>query len=289
MLDSDDRIDASLVKRLVASQFPQWAQLPVAPVENSGWDNRTFHLGSKMSVRLPSGPAYAPAVQKEQKWLPILAPNLSQQIPKPLALGQPSDDFPWHWSVYQWLQGEVASRQRVTDLNQFAKDLARFLMELQQVDAQGGPVGTHRGGSLQIWDEQAQAAITALRGKIDGRKAKRLWAQALSAPFNARRVWFHGDVAAGNLLVREGRLAAVIDFGGLGVGDPACDLTIAWTFMDAASRKTFREALAVDEALWARGRGWALWKALIVMAKLIDTNAIEKDASAYAVSQILGD
>ncbi|MGK0223111.1 MAG: aminoglycoside phosphotransferase (APT) family kinase protein [Limisphaerales bacterium] len=289
MPDESSRIDVPLVERLISTQFPQWAHLPISPVELSGWDNRTFHLGSEMTVRMPSGKHYASAVEREQKWLPIFAPKLPLPISTPLAMGKPNDEYPWQWSVYRWLQGDVATYERIDDLDQFAADLAGFLRQMQQMDTSGGPSQKLRGGSLEIYNAQARAAIEVLRGEIDWRLATEIWEKALRARFTASPVWFHGDVAAGNLLVRHGKLEAVIDFGGMGVGDPACDTTIAWTFLTATTRQAFRETLRVDDAIWARGRGWALWKGMIVMAKLIDTNAIEKASSAYTVSQVLED
>ncbi len=285
------RIDVALVTQLVAQQFPQWAHLSIAPVSNSGWDNRTFHLGTQMSVRLPSAPQYARAVEIEQKWLPVLAPQLPLAIPKPLAQGRPGEGYPWPWSVYQWVEGDVATWEGVADLPSFAETLATFLAALQRLDTAGGPTRTMRGGSLDMWAAQAEAARLQLArdGRIDGDAAAEIWSAAMDAPFEAAPVWFHGDIARGNLLVKDGRLRAVIDFGGLGVGDPGCDMVIAWTFLDAASRSLFRERVGVSDTVWRRGRGWALWKAMIVEAGLIETNAIEAASSRYALDQLLGD
>jgi len=283
------RIDVPLVQQLISTQFPEWAHLPITPVKLSGWDNRTFHLGNKMSIRLPSRQHYAAAVAKEQKWLPIFAPELPLPIPVPVAMGAPSELYPWQWSVYRWLPGEIATHESISNLHQFATDLARFLRHMQNMDTSGGPSRKLRGGSLQIYDEQIRTAIDVLRADIDWRLATEIWEAALQAPFDAAPVWYHGDVAAGNLLVRDGKLAAVIDFGGIGVGDPACDTTIAWTFLNAPARQTFKQQLQPDPAIWTRGRGWALWKGLIVAAELIDTNAIEKASSTYAIAQVLAD
>ena len=260
-------IDVPLVCRLVAAQFSQWAGLPVRPVALSGWDNRTFHLGADMTVRLPSAAGYVPAVEKEQRWLPTLAPHLPLPIPAPIAKGVPGEGYPWPWSINRWLDGENATLDRIADLTRFGEDLAVFLIALQRVDGTGGPLaGAHsfyRGSSLTHYDAETRWAITALGDRIDGGAATALWEAALAATWPGPPVWFHGDVAAGNLLVRHGRLAAVIDFGTSGVGDPACDTVIAWTLLSGASRAAFRTALGADDAMWARGRGWALWKALI--------------------------
>ena len=293
-------IDIALVKGLIAEQFPQWAHLPVTPVEPGGWDNRTFRLGTDMSVRLPSAEHYAAAVVKEQTWLPKIAPLLPLPIPSPLAMGGPGLGYPWKWSVYNWLPGEVACAGRINDMPRFAMELAAFLLALQRIDTADAPPAptpptpptppTHRyrGGSLLIWDEQARAALTVLRDDIDVDAAAAIWQQALNAEITADPVWFHGDVAAGNLLVEDGELCAVIDFGGLAVGDPACDLAIAWKFFDASSRDIFRSAYGADDAMWARGRGWALWKAMIVVANLIETNTLEAGSAQYVLDELLG-
>jgi aminoglycoside phosphotransferase (APT) family kinase protein len=251
------------VRRLIATQFPQWAGLPVRPVATPGWDNRSFRLGDDMLVRLPSHESYARAVAKEQRWLPALAPHLPLPIPRPLAHGSPGEDYPFHWSVLRWLDGEPAHGSAIGDLTTFAADLAGFLRALRQVDPAGGPEpGIHnwfRGGPLTVFevrlqhglgDREAPPAVTAI------------WQDALATTWDGPPVWFHGDVYPGNLLLRGGRLSAVIDFGSCGVGDPACDLAVAWTMLDGPSREVFRDRLGVDDAMWSRGRGWALWKAV---------------------------
>lgn len=263
-------IDVSLVRRLLV-QFPQWADLPVKRVAFDGWDNTTFRLGEDLSVRLPSAQAYAGQVEKEHRWLPRLAPLLPLPIPVPLAMGVPANGYPWHWSVYRWLEGENATIKSIADLQQFATTLAQFLAALQRIDpADGPPPGQHnffRGGPLTTYDSETRDAIATLRGKIDADAVTAVWEAALRATWHGPPVWLHGDVSAGNLLVEKGRPNAVIDFGCTAVGDPACDLTIAWTLFSGESRDAFREALPLDRATWARGRGWALWKGLITLVK----------------------
>jgi aminoglycoside phosphotransferase (APT) family kinase protein len=259
-------VDADHVRRLVAGQFPGWADLPVRPVADGGWDNRTFHLGAAMLVRLPSAAEYAEAVDKEHQWLPVFAPQLPLPVPTPVAKGEPGAGYPYPWSVYQWLDGEPASADRIADPVRFALDLAGFLAALQSVDTAGGPrPGQHnwyRGGTLRTFDGEANRGLAALDGHIDVELAGEIWQDALDARWDGVESWFHGDVAQGNLLLEDGELAAVIDFGTCGVGDPACDLAIAWTLLTAEGWQAFRERLVVDDATWARGRGWALWKAL---------------------------
>ena len=263
-----DAITADLVRRLVAAQHPRWADLPVTPVPRSGWDNRSFRLGDELLVRLPSAEGYVDAVAKEQHWLPLLAPHLPLPVPEPVAAGVPGEGFPWPWSVYRWLPGEPLLGGPPVDRVALARDLAAFLGALRTAPGTGPGPGQHnwfRGGPVAYYDDGTRAAIAALGDAVDGDAAAAVWEGALASTWQGPDVWFHGDVADGNLLVRDGRLAAVIDFGTSGFGDPACDLVAAWTLFDGASRAAFREAVAADDGLWARARGWALWKALITL------------------------
>lgn len=286
-------IDLSLVRRMVATQFPQWSDLSIRPVAFSGWDNKTFHLGEHMIVRLPSAERYSTQVKKEQHWLPRLAPFLPLPIPVPLAMGEPTDGYPWNWSVYRWLDGETAEIEQIANLRQFATDLAEFLVALQQIDPIGGPpAGSHsfyRGGPLTTYDAETRQAIAALGQGIDTDAVTAVWEAAMAATWHGSPVWFHGDVSTGNLLVVGGRLSAVIDFGTSGVGDPACDLSIAWTLFGGESRDAFRAILPLDGATWARGRGWALWKSLIVFAGLSGTNPLEVEKSRLVIDEVLAD
>ena len=286
-------IDADLARRLVAAQFPQWAHLPIRPVDHGGWDNRTFHLGDHMTVRLPSAAGYRHQVEKEQHWLPRLAPHLPLPIPVPLAQGEPTDEYPWPWSIYRWLEGEPAITAPIADKTRFAKDLAAFLVALQAINAAGGPLpGAHnfqRGGPLAFYEREARDAIVALGDSIDGAAATAVLDAALASVWTAAPVWFHGDIAYGNLLVRDGRLGAVIDFGTSGIGDPACDLAIAWTFFAGESREAFRQGLPLEPDTWARGRGWAIWKALIVAAGTAGANPRDRDASRQVIDEVIAD
>lgn len=286
-------IDVALVRRLVATQFPQWVDLPITPVELDGWDNRTFHLGDHMTVRLPSAEGYAPQVEKEHQWLPKLAPPLPLPIPVPLAKGAPNGDYPWHWSIYQWLQGEIATVERIADLSAFATSLAQFLTALQYIDSAEGPAaGSHsffRGAPLAVYDAETRQAITTLGNTVDAEATQAVWETALRATWQGPPVWFHGDIAAGNLLVNDGHLSGVIDFGCSGVGDPACDTTIAWTLLSGESREAFRATLRVDKATWARGRGWALWKALITLVEYIHTDPAKAEEARRVIDEILAD
>ena len=286
-------IDAALVARLIASQFPQWADLPVRPVEFGGWDNRTFRLGERMAVRLPSRANYVAQVEKEQRWLPKLAAALPLPIPRPLARGRPAEDYPWPWSIYEWLDGQTAAHELIPDKRRFAVDLAGFLCALQRAAASGGPAaGPHsffRGGPLSTYDAETRLAVAKLGALIDATAVLAVWDAALAAVRTGAPVWVHGDVAPGNLLVVDGRLSAVIDFGCSAVGDPACDLAIAWTFFKDADREAFRARLGLDAGAWARGRGWTLWKALIVWAALPGANPLEAKASPRIIEELVAE
>lgn len=284
-------IDIFLVKALIASQFPQWGHLEIKPVEHGGWDNRTFHLGDTMLIRLPSAECYASKVEKEQRWLPKLAPFLPLAIPAPVAMGNPTREYPWHWSIYKWIEGETVSDKNVVDQIQFARDLAQFLVALQKIDTTGGPIaGEHnfyRGGSLRVYDSEVREALRVLGDSIDSAVVTELWNRALEVEWNKDPVWIHGDIAVGNLLIEDGKLKAVIDFGGLAIGDPACDYVIAWTFLTQESRHVFKEALSVDNATWNRARGWVLWKALIICAQLCGTDSNQQKQSRKVLQEIL--
>jgi aminoglycoside phosphotransferase (APT) family kinase protein len=286
-------INKPLTHQLISSQFPQWAHLPITPVEPGGWDNRTFRLGEQMLMRLPSAAHYADKVQKEQYWLPKLAPLLPLPIPTPVAMGKPTDQYPFPWSIYRWIEGQTASHENISNPNQFAIDLAHFLRSLQRIDITGGPLaGPHnfyRGGSLKTYDAETQEALIKLHDKFDTSIAEKIWYRAIASKWHNPPVWIHGDIAPTNLLVKDGKLTAVIDFGGLGIGDPACDYAIAWTFFDNESRNTFRTTLGVDDETWNRARAWALWKALITVAQLPGTNSTEQEKSKRVIDEIIAD
>ncbi len=279
-LHKDNKIEISLalVQQLVCEQFPQWAYLPIKPVESSGWDNRTFHLGDTMTIRLPSNAQYAPQVAKEQHWLPTLAPHLPLTIPKPVTMGKPSNEYPWHWSIYQWIEGTALTHAHITDLNLFAISLAKFLKALQQCDTSSapsaGPENFYRGGSLKVYDADTRKAIAKIENKKLAKTLTSIWETALASTWQHDPVWIHGDIAVGNLLVKNGKLVAVIDFGQLAIGDPACDLVIYWTFLSGQSRNIFREALNLDDDTWDRARGWVLWKTLCAPIAGTDCNKI---------------
>lgn len=280
-------IDAHLVKRLIAAQFPHWRGLPVTPVEHDGQDNRTYRLGEDMTVRLPTAAGYAPAIAKESRWLPRLAPALPISVPTILATGAPCLGYPFPWSVRRWIPGETSDRVPVDNMTELALSVAGFIRALQRCDTTGAPAaGAHsyyRGTPPSHYDQQARRCLNTLTNRIDTALATTVWENALATKWDRSPVWFHGDLAPTNLLVDDGKLAAVIDFGTCGVGDPACDLVIAWTLLSGDSREAFRRAVDQDRDTWARACGWALWKAMLT---LTDHASADRDSATRTQSLI---
>ncbi|MEO3800111.1 aminoglycoside phosphotransferase family protein [Nonomuraea sp. B1E8] len=261
--DTRPTITESLARRLVDTQFPQWAGLPLKLLDPAGSDHVIYRLGEQLSVRLPRHAGAIGQAAKELEWLPRLAPHLPLAIPVPVGVGEPGFGYPWRWAVSRWLEGEVATVEALAHSSAAAVQLAEFLVALQQYAPDGVQTLEARddltGQSLESRDQATRAAIARVGDVFDATAMTVLWEEALNAPaWDGPPVWFHGDFHTGNLLTLDGRLNAVIDFGGLGIGDPACDLTIAYTLMSAGSRAAFRAALGVDDATWTRGRGWAL-------------------------------
>ena len=287
--------DVDLVRRLLLDQFPQWAGLPLWPVPSGGTDNALYRVGDCLVVRLPRLRVTRAALEKERRWLPVLAPLLPVPVPVPIAEGMPAAGYPWKWSVYRWLEGEDATVQPVLDLSRLATDLAQFVAALQRIDPTGGPSAGRdnffRGMPLSTRDEPTRSAIESLSKTIDVGAATAEWESALRTPeWPDAPVWVHGDLDRRNLLVKQGRLAAVIDFGGLGVGDPACDVMLAWKVLSAETRAIFRAELGVDDATWARAHGWALSQALIELQYYtMDTNPVLFREAQHWIAEVLGD
>lgn len=294
MHDGEVATNASLVQRLLAVQFPQWADLPIKPVPSAGTDNALYRLGDDMAVRLPRVEWTTGQVDKEHQWLPGLAPCLPLAIPVPLVKGKPGEGYPWNWSVYRWLDGENATIERLTDSRQAAVDLAQFIAALQRIDPTGGPPpGSHglsRGQPLATRDTFTREAIAALRGTLDADTATLVWDAAIKAPaWHGPPVWLHADLQSGNLLATQGRLSAVIDFGCLTVGDPAFDVMTAWLYLPAQVRNVFRAELQVDDATWVRGRGLALSVGLIALPYYQQTNPVLAEIARRAIDEALAD
>lgn len=282
-------IDTALVRRLVAGQFPAWADLPVEPVPSSGTDNAMYRLGDDLAVRLPRIPAAAGNVALEQEWVPLLAPLLPVAVPAPVGLGTPADGYPHPWSVLRWLPGANPAVGGLAEPGQLALDLAAFVTALRRVDPAGAP-RSGRGLPLATRDAPTRAAIAASDGLVDIAAVTAIWEDSLRIPpWSGRAAWTHTDLSPGNLLVRDGRLAAVIDWGIAGVGDPTVDLIIAWNLLPASARRTFRDALAVDDDTWRRGRGWALSISIIQLPYYQHTNPALAENSRHVIAEILAE
>lgn len=261
-----------LVRSLVAEQFPAWAHLPVRALPVGGTDNAIFRLGDELAVRLPRRGDWRPeSLDKELTWLPRLAPHLPLPIPAPVARGVPGAGYPLGWAVVRWLPGEDGTVAQL-DLARAAVDLAGLLSALARIDASGGPVPAGRGGPLEPRDPFVRESVTALGRLVDAGAVLAAWEDSLAAPvWDGPPVWVHGDLDLRNLLVQDGRITGVLDWGSCAIGDPACDVKVAWAVLDAPARRVFRKLLAVDDATWARGRGWAVSQAVIALAYYLDT------------------
>lgn len=286
-------LDDDLVRRLVAGQFPRWAGLLVERFPSGGTVNAMYRLGDDMVVRLPLVKGGAEDVSMEQEWLPRLAPRLATAIPEVLGAGEPAEGYPWRWSVYRWLAGENPEAGALSEPVLLAKDLAGFVAEMRSITLPGAPAA-YRGGPLASLDASTRAAIEELRGipeeGVDCDAVAALWEDALRSPgWDGPPVWLHADLMPGNLLVDGGRLTSVIDFGCMGVGDPACDLFPAWNLLPADARDVFREALGVDDATWRRGRGRTLSQALIALPYYRRTNPAMAHNARHVIRAALGE
>ena len=285
-LETDD----ALVRRLLAAQFPAWAELPIEALPAGGTDNAIFRLGDELSVRLPRRRDWAPgSLDKEFEWLPKLARFLPLSVPTPVARGAPGEGYPHEWAVYDWLDGEDAAGAPL-DLPRAAADLAELIEALRSIDPAGAPSPSGRGGPLRPRDRDTRAGIAALADSIDVDAVTAAWEDALAAPdWDRSPVWIHGDLDARNLIVRDGRITGVVDWGCLCAGDPACDVKVAWAVLDAETRPIFREQLEIDDATWARGRGWALSQAMIALPYYLHTYPVIVQEARRWLAEVLAD
>lgn len=282
-------IDQSLVRRLLAKQFPQWGDLRLVPIRSAGTDNALFRVGEDMVVRLPRIEAAVSGVEKEARWLPRLAPLLPVPIPIPVAVGVPAEGYPWTWGIYRWIEGENPTPGHIADVDTLTHELTDFIGALHDVDLRGGPPA-RRGAPLEVQDDEARSALAQLNRSIDTDAANAAWDQALATPaWSAAPVWVHGDLLPGNLLVRGSHLSGVIDWAGLGIGDPACDLAAAWALLPRRARDNFRAGLGVDDATWARGRGWALSIGVIALSYYRNTNPSFAAVAHHLIREVLAD
>jgi aminoglycoside phosphotransferase (APT) family kinase protein len=282
-----------LAHNLIAEQFPEYADLPITDVEKQGHDNRTYRLGEHMLIRMPTAADYALKVPKEQELLPGLAKRLSVNIPAPIKRGKTSTDYPYPFSIYRWLSGKSINLLTLTDQDkeQLAFDLAKFLKELQAInDVEGPEPGQHnwwRGDHVSVYDKGAREQIAELTNVIDVARALALWDKACATKWTKQPVWIHGDFAIGNILMDSGKLSAVIDFGGAAVGDPACDLVIAWTYLSGKAREIFISEMNMDPDTWLRARAWALWKATFELCQITDKNSPEAQVQKRIIDEVM--
>ncbi len=314
-------ITSALARKLISQQFPEYAHLRVSEVEKQGHDNRTYRLGDHMLIRMPTAENYALKVPKEQELLPKLARHLSISIPAPIKMGKPSEDYPYPFSIYKWLAGRSINLMTLNEeeMKKLAFDLAKFLKELQNIkDVDGPSPGQHnwwRGDHISIYDKGAREQIANLSHIIDGNKVLDLWERACDTWWREPPVWIHGDFAIGNILVsnrhcepqsgeaiqensgsprfardddsKAYKLSAVIDFGGAAIGDPACDLVIAWTYFSGKSREIFIQEIDLDEETWLRARAWALWKATFELCNIVDKTSPEARLQKRIIDEVI--
>ncbi|MEZ4641656.1 MAG: aminoglycoside phosphotransferase family protein [Chloroflexota bacterium] len=281
-------INIALVRQLLAEQFPHLAKRPVTLVRSTGTVNAIFRIGDDLYARLPRVAEWAKSLNREWEWLPKIAPHISLAIPQPVVRGKPTSTYPYSWAIYRWIEGASYQDDLINDERQVARDLANFIMELQGVAMQGAPSGG-RAPLIEL-DAVTRSVIETLRGVIDTEAVLELWTRSLEVPpWNGKPVWIHGDLLKSNLVVRDGRLCAVVDFGGVGIGDPAADIVPAWSVFNEVGRETFRRALVVDDNTWYRACGYALHQALMIIPYYPDTNPEFVIMAKRTVNEILTD
>jgi aminoglycoside phosphotransferase (APT) family kinase protein len=288
MHEGEVDIDEGLVARLVAEQFPRLADLPIRAIQSTGTVNAIYRLGDDLYARLPRVKSWAQDLDKELNWLPKFVPRLSLRIPEPVARGQAACGYPFPWAVYRWIDGDPYCDELVHDERQAATDLAQFVVELRRVDPSGAPRGGRK--PLRALDAATRAAIAASSDVIDSAAVTVAWDSALTAPvWDGTPVWIHTDLLRPNLLVKGGRLCAVIDFGVVGVGDPAADAIAAWSVFSHTGRATYRNALNADDGLWNRARGYALHQAVLIIPYYTMTNPGFVALAKRTVEEVLAD
>jgi aminoglycoside phosphotransferase (APT) family kinase protein len=275
--DDELAVDVQLVRQLVEQSLPHYAGLRIQSLMSSGSSNALFHLGNALLVRMPRQPGGSTTIEKEARWLPVIAQELTTAVPEVVAVGQPAFGYPEKWAVTKWLDGQVPEVPWGVDSgssHRVAHGLAQLVAEFRQMEvppsANDDPtLSSYRGGRLADMDREFRQSVDQCRPiadlGLDLDHALNVWDDALAAEQATAplRSWYHGDLLAENLLIRNGELAAVLDFGGLAVGDPSVDLIVAWEVLDPQGRQTFKDAISVDDAAWARGMGWALLIAMI--------------------------
>ena len=289
---AETRIDTALVRALLEEQHADLAGLSLVEA-GEGWDNRTFRLGDALAVRLPRRAVAAPLVEHEQRWLPALARSLPFPVPAPLRAGRAGCGFPWPWSVTRWLPGETALVAAPIDQHQAATDLARFLRALHRPAPDDAPRNPWRGVPLESRDALLREHLGAIAGQVDRTAVIDAWERLRSTPRWTRpAVWIHGDLHPGNLLVGDGRIAGVLDFGDLAAGDPATDLSVAWMVLREPARSVLRDLACgptgwLDGDTWTRARAWALALGTVLLAHAGDDGRVA-EAAARTIDEVIG-
>lgn len=290
-------IEAALVRSLIEEQFPQYSGLAIRALPSEGTENAIFRVGADLAIRLPRVASASKQAEREALWLPKLAPHLSLAIPEPLGLGRPTRAYPHPWAICRWLEGDDAYTRGPDNLVDSARRLGRFIRSLRDAPVAGDTSlvakTSGRGVDLIHRDAATRAAIDQCAGLADTRTLGEIWDHALAAPaWQGPPVWLHGDIHVGNLVVAKGAISGIIDWGSFGMGDPAADLTVAWSMLDHESRAIFRAELDVDDATWIRGRAWAISVAVIALPYYLETNpllvAISRHSIGEAVRDFLG-
>jgi aminoglycoside phosphotransferase (APT) family kinase protein len=299
--DDELPIDLSLVRALVDRALPEWSSLALTPLRATGSSNALFRLGDELLIRLPRQPGGSATIEKEAHWLPQIGPLLPVSVPEVVAVREPDLGYPERWSVVRWLEGDVPMAVDPAlgagpTCQALARDLAAVVAALHDIPVPDSALADpqlrwYRGAPLGSMDDTTRRSVAACRDiaglDLDLDAALRIWEAAMALPESDQGStprWYHGDLMAENLLVRDGRLAAVLDFGGLAVGNPTVDLVVAWEVLDASSREVFRRALEVDETSWLRGRAWALSLALMTFPYYWSTMP-DRCASRLAVAR----
>lgn len=292
--DDEVHVDTRLVRALLEEQMPRHAGLPLHRVAAGGTDNAVFRLGDDLAVRLPVHAVSVEPLRKEIRWLPVLAPHLSLPVPEVMSVGEPTEHYPFPWAVVRWLPGTDALHGAIDSMRDAAATLGRFVAELHKVPVDQAPhrgtEGFHRGGPLSDREETFRDSLARCDGLLDVPAAGAVWDDALAAPpWHGEPVWLHTDLIPGNLLVRDGRVAAVLDFGALSVGDPAYDVTPAWFVLDREARPVFRELVGVGDATWRRARGLVVSQAVIALPYYLDSHPGMVATARRGLESVLAD
>lgn len=290
MHDNELTIDPPLVERLLSRQFPQWAAMPLQQIRSTGTVHAIYRAGDSISIRLPLLPEYESDVIGDWNWLPGFRSRLPVEIPEPLALGKPDDAYPLHWLIVRWIDGENATRATLRSLDSAAVTLGQFVTALRGTETRGKRKHHYRGDPLRLRDELTRSAIREVGNEYAEPVLNRAWNRALTADeWGGEPKFFHGDLHSGNLIARGGTLSAVIDFGALGIGDPAVDGIAGWWLFDGSSRERFRESGEFDRQMWDRARGWALSIALIALPYYRNSNVEFAEMARRAIEGVLSD